>query len=488
MKKLAQTDRLLLDRRLIEHTTGVRLHIAQGRRHAANPLTLDGAQIWTPGNLHFICNRDPQEGTYWGWYCERVGDPAAREANPDDWHAQLTPVRSPDGLTWQRAGTPLSPGKERTILHDPHESNADRRFKSVYQRLMQRDVQGNLVAVSHTEMRRRERAGERGTRQMVSAWSPDGTDWSEPHVVVTSTQHPEHRWWRVGEPGWDGSDNFPSLVWAPERQVYVAYFRTNLYNGPGQRRERGIGRAESVDFERWSEHQLALHAGVPHHSALGYPTHDIYQMQVWRHGGVYLGFVSVFDWAEDRIHLELAWSPDTIHWERICPGTDLVPMSAFGEYDGGCCYAASMPTVDGDEVRLYYGGASGKHNATPNRQSTLCLALFQRDRFAGYATNGSEPGVILTRPFELASGRLAINVDASGGEMRAELCDAGGAPLPGHTRADAVPVNRDLLNAPLTWAGGSEPLQATWDRLVRLRLYVNHATAYALYAGGTTAA
>ncbi|MBI3972309.1 MAG: hypothetical protein HY332_13570 [Chloroflexi bacterium] len=480
--------RLLLDRRLIECTEGVRLTIAQGRQHPANPLTIDGERVWTRGNLHFICNYHSDDGTYWGWYCQRVVDGIA--GSLDDWYAHLVPVRSEDGLRWRSASEPVFPGKERTILFDPGEADPGRRFKSVYQRLLQRDAQGNLVTVQRAEMRRREAAGERGTRQMVSSWSADGHTWAEPNVVVTSTEHPDHRWWRVGDPGWDGSDSFPSLIWCPERQVYVALFRTNIYNGLGQRRERGVGRSESADFGHWSPPELALHANVPRHTALGYPTHDFYQLQVWRCAGVYLGVLSVFYWGEDRNHLELAWSPDTVSWERVCAGTDLVPHGKLGEYDGGCRYAAMRPIAVGDAVRLYYGGSTGRHNADRVGESAACLALFKRDRFAGYTAATAGGGVILTRPFALAAAQLTLNVDAAGGDVRAELCDLEGMPLPGFGRAEAVPIAADALDAALAWRGGeSAGTDDAYDlarlngQQVRLRLYLRRATVYALHLG-----
>lgn len=328
-------------------------------------------------------------------------------------------------------------------------------------------------------------AGEPLLRRMVAYTSPDGRAWSAPHAIVKSLPGPTHPWWVPGEPGWEGGDNFPSLIWAPELEKYVAFFRTNVYNGEGQRRERALGRADSADFERWGEHSVALLSRVPWHAALGYERHDFYQMQIWRCAGVYLGAVSVFYWDQDRVHLELAWSPDTLHWERICPGQDLIPHGALGQFDGGCRYAAMRPIEVDDQVRVYYGGSYGRHNADKTGDSALCLATFRRDRFAGYHAAGSAAGVLLTRPFELGKGHLTLNVDASRGEVRAELCDEAGAPLPGFSHDDAAPINADGLEIPVTWTAERQSDRDAVDpsaHLVRLRLYVSGATAYAVTA------
>ena len=61
-------------------------------------------------------------------------------------------------------------------------------------------------------------------------------------------------------------------------------------------------------------------------------------------------------------HVELAWSPDSEHWQRISEGTPLIPQTPaparFGEvpYDWGCIFP-SLPIISAPDspVEIFYG-------------------------------------------------------------------------------------------------------------------------------------
>ena len=64
-------------------------------------------------------------------------------------------------------------------------------------------------------------------------------------------------------------------------------------------------------------------------------------------------------------HVELAWSPDTIHWHRIQEGVPFMghtpsETERYGEtpYDWGTIFP-SAPIFFDDEIRIYYGAADG---------------------------------------------------------------------------------------------------------------------------------
>lgn len=66
-------------------------------------------------------------------------------------------------------------------------------------------------------------------------------------------------------------------------------------------------------------------------------------MPVFFHGGVYLGLVAIIYPQEDRVWVELTWSPDTVTWHRICPNTPLIANSENElAYDWGCVYAGAI--------------------------------------------------------------------------------------------------------------------------------------------------
>src|SRR5262249_4910782 len=141
---------------------------------------------------------------------------------------------------------------------------------------------------------------------------------------------------------WMG-DTHNNVLWAPTLQKYVLI--TRMWRQ--EPRQRLVGRAESIDFRHWSESSPSFE---------GRNADDqIYAMPTFTHGDLYLGLPMIFHASTDTVDCELAWSPDTIHWQRICSGTPLIPRGPAGSYDSGCIYAAATPIVLGNEIRLYYG-------------------------------------------------------------------------------------------------------------------------------------
>lgn len=71
---------------------------------------------------------------------------------------------------------------------------------------------------------------------------------------------------------------------------------------------------------------------------------------------------AIFDTETDRVHTELAWSPDTIHWYRIDEGTALEVLIVCRQTTGELSDALEMsenkayfPSLKGRTVRLKFG-------------------------------------------------------------------------------------------------------------------------------------
>ena len=104
-------------------------------------------------------------------------------------------------------------------------------------------------------------------------------------------------------------------------------------------------------------------------------------MPICHHADLYLGFLMIFNAETDRVHCELAWSPDTWEWHIIDPGTPLIDTSdEKGDYDWGCVYA-SVPIFLPDEIRIYYGASDDTHYGW--RKGYLALATVRPDGLAG---------------------------------------------------------------------------------------------------------
>jgi hypothetical protein len=174
-----------------------------------------------------------------------------------------------------------------------------------------------------------------------------------------------------------------------------------------------------------------------------------YAMPVFYYAGVYIGLPAIYNSDADRTHTELAWSPDTVAWHRIDPGTPLIANSTKkGQYDWGTVYAAAYPVFLKDEIRLYYGGCDDKHFGW--RNGYFCLATLRPDGFAGYEPISPDaPAVIATKPILSTGHPVALTADIRrGGSVRASLFDANGNKL-----AQSKPLRKNATDTKLQWPG-----------------------------------
>jgi len=485
------TTRLFIDHRFIQQQLNIETALAPHKMHGKT-LTIDGEDVWTKDHNHFSWYRD-ESGKFHGWRSihlpddQRLGDAA-----------NVYRVASDDGLSWRTVGGPT--GFE-TVYHDTNEPDPKRRYKAVYQGVALLNDDGNVL-VSRDDNAGLVKAANEGKtihKGMFSAVSEDGLQWHDHRMIVVDKysdsagawvpganlghnadldgNKPEHRWWKPGEPGWCGGDNFPCLTYDPISKKYVAFFRTNIdrrtwrYPNP-QRRERGTGRAECETFGEWSEHELVLRADPTWQRKMGHGAFDYYQLQVWPCANVWLGVVTVFHWTEDRTRLELVWSPDTVHWERVKPGEEIVPITTErSSPDFGGHYASMTPQRIGDEVWMYLGASDGLHNAEHSGDARLMLAKFQPDRFAGLASKGNLTGTIRTNAFT-SSGALTMN--ASADEIKLAMCSADGEIV-----SETDVISGDSLSHQPVWRN-SEAVKKQIGNDVTLRIEMRNACVYAV--------
>ena len=81
-----------------------------------------------------------------------------------------------------------------------------------------------------------------------------------------------------------------------------------------------------------------------------------------------------------------------------------------------------------------------------------------------------------TRPFEVPDGRLWVNVDAAGGELRMEVLEPGGEVV-----ASSAPVVGDRPDAAVRWEDGD--LSQWMGAEVSLRFRLRNARLYSYWLG-----
>ena len=439
---------LLLDDRVVERVDNVRLRVGTVTKHPANPLFKED-RPWEVrfDNVYVNVTYDEATRRYQLWYSPFIVDelttgtpvpkrPEVRYHSTPTREMGLCYATSSDGIHWDKPALNLidfNGSKANNlvvrcshgggVLRDGQEKDPARRYKL---------FGGQQIP------------GQK--RQFQVAFSPDGIHWAEPLICP--------------EVGVDG-DTHNNAIWAPELGKYVGITRRWLAG------ERLVMRTESTDFTRWSRAVEVMR---------GTGENQTYAMPIFPYAGVYLGLVMVINTRTDLVQCELAWSPDTVLWQRIDPGHALIPNSPTpGDYDSGCVYAGVTPVIRGDEIQLYYGASNAPH--TTWRDGFLALATLPADRFAGYVAEQAE-GTILTQPLVLAGKELLVNADASGGEFAVEILDANGLPIPGFSGDDrAAHAGANGLRTPVRWKRAAD-LSALQGRPVRFKFRLRAAKMY----------
>ena len=467
------TSLLFLDPRVVASTANAKLELGRVQKHSANPLFsedffADPPKRWEArlDNVYPNVIYDEDDGLFKCWYKSFIYDEpsnnTALEQRPSQPYRQgareegLLYAISADGVTWEKPELGIidfegSAANNLVMRRATHGLHAGGVFK---------DRREPDPARTYKFIHRNASAG-----RMATCFSADGARWSQPVL-----------WERHDAVG----DCHNNAIWSPERERYVCITR-GWSDGI-----RTVLRSESADFVNWSN---------PVEIMRGADARDqIYSLPICRYGNLYIGLPSVFhkgderaaDW--DTVDTELAFSVDSVNWERLCPGEALIARGegAYpdGAYDCGCVYAAA-PIIHDGAIRIYYGGSNGLHNNW--REGSLNLATLEMDRFAGYVpVDASSCANAQTNPIRLTDERVTLNASVQpGGTIRAGLLDAGGKALRGFALDDCLPVTTGGASCELRWR--ERDIAELAGGAVRLAFEFQRAKLYALNAAGVRA-
>ena len=458
---------LLLDSRLVATAQNAALELGTVIKSERNPLFRE-EERWEAryDNVYPNVMYDEEQGLYKCWYSVFIRDspsngtpldrrPSAAYGVGEREEGLLYAV-SKDGIVWEKPGLGLIEFEGSTenniviskathgihaggVFKDLHDPDPARRYKFLH-----------LNA---------------SARRMAVAFSADGIHWSQPIL------------WRRHNAAGDCHNN---ALWSPELGKYIGI--TRGWSGD----IRTVLRSESHDFVHWSRPQEIMR---------GQNAHDqIYSMPIFRYGGLYLGLPAVFhqgdaqapDW--DTVDTELAWSPDSHTWHRICPGKPLIPRGAGaypdGDEDCGCIYAAA-PLLQDDRLLIYYGGSNGLHHGW--REGSLNLATLAKDRFAGFVPQvAHQPAMLKTVRLRVQGPALTVNAEIRrGGSIRASLIDMNGTSPSGFGMDDCIAVTTGGLCCKLGW--GQKRLDELADKNLRILFEIRQARLYAFSGFGYAA-
>jgi hypothetical protein len=448
--EIGTTPQLLLDNYIVDNTWTMRYktqHIERvfhaPRKHAANPLIkLQGG---------YVCAaRDEKTGGFHMWYQTHV-------AGKDEQRTQyaIAYAASPDGLKWTlpRLGLHEWQGSKdnNIVLRGPRGRSSGPWLLDV----PEKDRRGHKYLLSFRDAV--------GTHLVGSG---DGVHFDPKSDQVIQHLH---------------SDTQNAIVYDPHQKQYVMYCRAKaVYRAFGTEmidtgESRRVARVTSKElWTDWSRD--ARQILLPDELDAKNRYHAFYGMPTKVYAGVFFGFLWPFRW-NDRIHTELAWSRDGVHFERHPLRPRLVDYGPDGSWEDEMVFASSWIEV-GDEWWIYYAGWDGPHN-TPQRNGGIGLATLRKEGFVSLR-GPKDGGVVCTRVLRWPGGKLLMNAAAKDGQVTVRVSGPDRKVVPGFDHGDCVVFRGDATAAEVAWKGKS--MDELKDRPVRLEFFIQSCDLYSFRA------
>ncbi len=296
-----------------------------------------------------------------------------------------------------------------------------------------------------------------------AAWSEDGIHWSD------APKNPV-----LPDPGDVGN-----FVWDPLGKRYLGFPKKFAEVRGFNRRCCGV--SHTSDAAAWPPAELVLTPDEYDDRWVAAPGQhtDFYGLCGFAYESMYLGFLWIFRITDGKndgpIFVELVSSRDGVHWLRQeAPRTPLLALGADGAWDDGMIFTPNHPLVEGDAIKLFYGGFDGTHGVD-TCGAAIGLATLRKGGFVSLDAGETE-GVIETRDLSGPYGTLALNFSARNGTVRVEVLDSAGAVLPGFAREACAPLSGDSVEQAVVWKD-ARTLPKDKGPL-RLRFFLRNASLY----------
>ena len=225
-----------------------------------------------------------------------------------------------------------------------------------------------------------------------------------------------------------------------------------------------------------------------------YPDVDpgIYNFDAIAYESIMLGFYSQWQGPENHIarglmipkrnEIMLGYSRDGFHFARPSHS----PFMPVNETDGAWNYGNmqsvnGVPLIVGDSLYIYSSGRS-KNGVWWDAGVSTGLATLRRDGFVSMRA-GNKEGFLTTEKLSFDGKYFFVNADvkAKGAQLKVELLDADGNPIPGFTKRDCVVMRGvDKTKQLITWKG-KQDLTELAGRTIRAKFYLTRGDLYAFW-------
>lgn len=276
---------------------------------------------------------------------------------------------------------------------------------------------------------------------------------------------------------------------------YVAWVRSpDMFDT--QPRTRKIYRVHSDNLTDWSEPELILEPDLEDPALMQY-----YSLMGFPYAGRMLGFLERMHMSPDVLDTELLWSDDLgCSFERSRTRQAFLAPGQAGSWDDTWInLPASMPLIRKNRMWFYYSARADAHGmAEPHHSGGIGLSTLRIDGFVSLKAVG-RTSTLTTGPLYWTAGmELGVNFDprqdlqghptnAAIGELRVEVQDLNGRPLPGLSLAECQTLyaNTSVYDgsyAPIAWRCGATPakLNGHGSLPIQLHIQLRHGHLYGI--------
>lgn len=272
-------------------------------------------------------------------------------------------------------------------------------------------------------------------------------------------------------------DTQNSIVWDPQRQIYVMFTRaTDIYArdwregvatdkwGPRRR----VARLENSRlWDTWpvfNENIL-----IPDELDAKGDHNYFYGMPARYHAGIYWGFLWPFGVRRGDMFVELAFSRDGKSFQRLPERPRLIDLGAGDAWDRGMLSACARWVEVGDEWWIYYTGHDQGHNSW-TLKTGVGLARLRKEGFVSLRSPPGGGGVV-TKMLRWPGGKLYVNADASQGDFTVRVTGYDRVPRAGFNPPDSLPVTGNSTRHEVKWKEGD--ISRLEGEPVRLEFYLD---------------
>ena len=251
-----------------------------------------------------------------------------------------------------------------------------------------------------------------------------------------------------------GFDSQNVSFWSPVEKLFVCYFRS-WQNGL-----RSISRATSPDFVTWSK-PVALSPNLPGEHLYTSQTHPYF-----RAPHIYVALPTRFHPGRgDSTDILLMTARGNAPYDRTFREAFIRPGLDPARWGNRSNYAAlNVVPTSPTEMSIYHVGSGDRF-------------VLRTDGFASLHA-GADVGEMVTKPLKFSGSRLSLNFATSAaGDIRVEIQDAAGKPLPGFSLDECPPVIGDAIDRIVNWKSGSDVSKLA-GYSVRLRFVLRDADLY----------